>query len=447
MTTVHVIGGFLGAGKTTTLLGLLASRPADERVAVIVNDFGEAAIDDAIVGAAGGDGIRVAEIRGACVCCTAPENFGAAMSKLLDEVRPQRIFVEPTGLARPADLVDTLRRGPWARRIRIGPTIIVLDPGVLGEGAHPLIREQLEAADVLVANRVDLASEAALQRFDALVAGLWPAPARVVKTSFGALPSDVLDVAAAKAGDHAHDHDHDHDDRHCGHASTDGFASESRIWPADTVFSRDRLGDALARLVVGGAIARIKGLFRTDEGTFLVEVAGGRVHERASAWRRDSRVDVIATADPHPAITGIEAAILRDDERAIAADAIEVVLPDGTRRTLDRAALDGLPGGIPDVSTLIPKREGRAARVSALFDALRIPAGSTVAVVAGDGLATPPVPVEAVRTGVLVYALGDKPLPAAQGGPVRLLIPGDAGPGGACANVKGVARIVVRGPG
>jgi G3E family GTPase len=430
---VHVIAGFLGAGKTTTLLELLRSRPAGERVAVVVNDFGTARIDGETLGDLG---VRVAAIEGACVCCTAPGNFTQELGRILDEVRPDRIFVEPTGLARPADLVDTLRRGPHKDRVTLGPVVGVLDPArISGE----LVREQAEASDVIVLNRTDLADEVALSAAASFLSTLWPGPLKVVRTAFGKVPADVLEWPEG-AGPRTHNHDHDHD-----HASTEGFAAESRAWAPDVVFSRERLERALGEL--SSRVERAKGLFRTEEGTFLAEIAGGRVHLRASGHRRDSRADLIVagTSVPGAIWKVLEAAVLREDEKAAVANAVEVVLPDGRRPLLTRAELEALPGGVPDVGALVPKRQGVAASVGALFDAVGAPAGATAVVVAHDGLATPPVPADALRPGLLVHSLAGAPLPADQGGPFRLLIPGDAGPGGPCANVKGVARIVLRG--
>jgi G3E family GTPase len=96
-TPVHVVGGYLGTGKTTVLLTELGKREGNERCAVVVNDFGEAAVDATLLG----DGVRVTNIPGGCVCCTAPEGLAPALIAILDELKPDRIFIEPSGLARP----------------------------------------------------------------------------------------------------------------------------------------------------------------------------------------------------------------------------------------------------------------------------------------------------------------------------------------------------------
>jgi hypothetical protein len=124
---------------------------------------------------------------------------------------------------------------------------------------------------------------------------------------------------------------------------------------------------------------------------------------------------------------------------------IEVVLPGGAVHAVDRALLASLPDGIPDVGARFPKRAGAAARVRSLFERFGVGAQGHAVVVAGDGFASEPVPLAVLRDGVLVHSLDGAALPEKQGGPFRLLIPEDASPTPvSCANVKGVAKIVVR---
>ncbi len=217
------------------------------------------------------------------------------------------------------------------------------------------------------------------------------------------------------------------------------------VWAPDVVFDRGRLLAALRGLDA----VRIKGLFRTDEGTVLLQTAGGALSEEPSGRRSDRRVDVIARhgVDLRAAEAALEAARMRPRELVARGTAVEVALPDGSTRTFDRAALAGLAGGVDDVSTLIPKRAGAAARLGALLREVGAPADASAVVVAIDGYVTPPVPLSALDAAVLVHSLAGEALPADQGGPFRLLIPGDAGPGGPCANVKGVVRVAIRSSG
>jgi hypothetical protein len=214
------------------------------------------------------------------------------------------------------------------------------------------------------------------------------------------------------------------------------------------IFSGQRLRDALASLAGDPSVARFKGIFRTEEGISRLEIAGGVVHDRLTSFRRDSRCDAIVRGDEsalEKISAALAAAVLRDEELARDPNRIELVLHDGRVHLVDRAELIALPDGIADVSAQFPKRSGSAARLDPLFQALSVPDTGTAVVVAGDGFASEPVQTAVLRQGVLLHSLEDDPLPSDQGGPFRLLIPQEASPDPiSCANVKGVAKIVIR---
>ena len=454
---VHIVAGFLGAGKTTLIRAQLEARRG-ERVAIIVNDFGEAGLDEQALGE--GEPFRITSIPGGCVCCTAPEGFVGALSAVL-EAAPDRVIIEPTGLARPQDLVDTIRRSPQRGAVELAPVLVLVDPRQLapeGMGALPLLREQAEAADVLVATHTDVCRPEDLERFESWAAALWPAPLALQRTSHGRLEPALFGwpagqgARAPRSESRAHDHGHEGAHGHDRTDSTAGFSARSWRWAPDVVFSRERLLGALARLANGAAgapLARLKGIFRTQEGVYRLEVAGGDVHDRLTAYRRDSRVDVILqTADPAPLDSvgsWLAGAVLREDELKLDLERIELVLPDGRVRLVDRDLLAGLPDPVVDISALFSKRSGSAARIARLWRALGLPESGRAVVVAGDGFASEPVDVATLCQGFLLHSLSGVALPADHGGPFRLLIPEQAGaPLGACANVKGVAKLVVR---
>lgn len=458
---VQIVSGFLGAGKTTAIRAQLGAHRA-ERVAVIVNDFGEASIDESALAA--DEPFRITNIPGGCVCCTAPEGFVDALGAVLAE-RPDRLLIEPTGLARPQDLIDTIRRCAHRDALELLPVVVLVDPAALrrleaaGESESlALAREQAAGADVLVANRSDLASEEDLEHFRRFAAALWPAPLAVWETRRGEIPARLLawpDPEASQTAASArpvstdlanHSHAHAHAD------STRGFRARSFRWSPQVVFGRERLRAALEELVRGEAgapLARFKGIFRTLEGVSRIEIAGGQLHEEPTSYRRDSRADAIIASEDEAALERVgellAAAALDPSELVLDAQRIEVVLPGGSVHAVDRNDLLALPDGLPDVSSLFPKRSGSAARVGALLDRLDAPAEGLAVVVAGDGFAAEPVALGVLRRGVLLHSLDGEPLPAEQGGPFRLLIPDDASEQPvSCSNVKGVAKIVVR---
>jgi G3E family GTPase len=448
---VHLVAGFLGAGKTTAIRKLLESR-GHEQVALIVNDFGEASFDEVTLSEE--KPFAIENIPGGCVCCTAPEGFVDALGAVLAR-EPDRLVIEPTGLARPQDLIDTIRRSPHASAVELGPVIVLVDPRNVDapdENTRELLREQAEAADILIANRRDLAEPADLERFDAFAALLWPGPMAVHHSEFGEIPGDAFawpegrGARQSTAEPVSETHEHRHDD------STKGFRARSWRWPAETVFSYVRLQEALARAVggeCGRELARFKGIFRTQEGTSLLEISGGVLHDRLTSYRRDSRADAILVEGDDGAFDllgrWLDEARLSEDELALPADRIQIAPTSGEPRLVARAELAALPEGVPDVAALFPKRSGAAASVRALFASLELPERGLAVVVAADGFASEAIPVPGLCAGYLLHSQEAQPLSAKQGGPFRLLIPeGTEGVPSSCANVKGVVKIVLR---
>ena len=141
----------------------------------------------------------------------------------------------------------------------------------------------------------------------------------------------------------------------------------------------------------------------------------------------------------------LAAAELSPDELALSAERIEIELLDGRTRSLERDTLVALADPLEDVSTLFPKRSGCAARVASLWQEFELPRTGSAVAVALDGFASEPVPVAGLLQGFLLHSIEGEPLTQKQGGPFRLLIPeGTPGVPSACANVKGLARIVLR---
>jgi G3E family GTPase len=158
-----VIGGFLGAGKTT-LLNRLLSGVEGRRFAVLVNDFGALDIDGRLIARHGGDTIALAN---GCVCCTIGDSLVETVMGLLD--RPERfdhIVVEASGVADPGRIADL---GVLDERLSRDGVVVVADAAHVRERAADkrvgdTVRRQLEAADLIVLNKVDLADDIAVMR-------------------------------------------------------------------------------------------------------------------------------------------------------------------------------------------------------------------------------------------------------------------------------------------
>lgn len=183
-----VLGGYLGAGKTTLVNELL--RQADgERIAVLVNDFGDIAIDaDLIEGASG----EVLALAGGCVCCSFGADLIGTLQRVLQrEPAPQRLLIECSGVGLPAAVARTARLLP---PLQAPTVVVVLDAATVRERAADAyvgdtVRQQIRDAQALVLNKADRCDAAGL---DALHGWLAEAAAGVpvIETTRAQLPAD-----------------------------------------------------------------------------------------------------------------------------------------------------------------------------------------------------------------------------------------------------------------
>lgn len=169
----HVIGGPLGAGKTSLIKHLLAQKPADERWAILINEFGQIGLDAALLTTAD-DGIALGEVAGGCLCCVNGAPFQIGLGRLLRKSRPHRLLIEPSGLGHPVQLIEQLQQAPWLDVLTVQPSVMVLDAAALATG-HPLPPSQasaLTAAGLLVLNKsADLDAAARQRLIEQLPAG------------------------------------------------------------------------------------------------------------------------------------------------------------------------------------------------------------------------------------------------------------------------------------
>jgi G3E family GTPase len=160
---VTVITGFLGAGKTT-LLNALLKRPEMARTAVLVNEFGEIALDHLLVEAITDDTVVLPS---GCLCCAVRGDLVRALRDLIPRVLAgeiTRVVVETTGLADPAPVIQSLMGDvSLVRHFRLDGLVCVVDAvhALSTLAAHEDARRQLAMADRIVLTKTDLAPETA----------------------------------------------------------------------------------------------------------------------------------------------------------------------------------------------------------------------------------------------------------------------------------------------
>lgn len=150
---VTVIGGYLGAGKTTLVNHIL--RTADQRIAVLVNDFGDINIDEDLIASQDGDTISLAN---GCICCSLVDGFSSALATItgLDPL-PERLVIESSGVADPAT-VAAYGHGPG---LTLDATVVVVDAETIRKKATDVyvgdtVVGQLGSGDIIVLNKTDL---------------------------------------------------------------------------------------------------------------------------------------------------------------------------------------------------------------------------------------------------------------------------------------------------
>jgi G3E family GTPase len=164
----HVIAGPLGAGKTSLIKHLLTQRPANERWAVLINEFGQIGLDAALL-TQDADGIALGEVAGGCLCCVNGAPFQIGLGRLLRKARPDRLFIEPSGLGHPAQLLRQLSEAPWQGVLAVQPCVLVLDALALAAGKPLPVAQQeaLSSAGLLLMNKAENLDDADRQRIAA----------------------------------------------------------------------------------------------------------------------------------------------------------------------------------------------------------------------------------------------------------------------------------------
>jgi G3E family GTPase len=158
-----LISGFLGSGKTTLLLQIARRlAAASQKVAIIENEVGEIGIDGQYLRR---EGLEVQEMFGGCVCCTLAVDLVTTLRKLEESVQPDRVILEATGVARPGDIVPTVRQ--YASMVDEIQVLVLVDGPryeMLLEVMNPLVTAQIGAADVVAINKIDEMDEAGVDR-------------------------------------------------------------------------------------------------------------------------------------------------------------------------------------------------------------------------------------------------------------------------------------------
>jgi len=158
---ILTVGGFYGTGKTTLILKLskIFSQNYNKKVAIIVNDLGKIGIDDKVVKEAG---LSVRELFGGCICCELSSTLAETLQNLKDKFNPDIVILEPSGMARPAQILADVQylKGEIIEKSSM---VILVDPVMFNMLSDmPIVQDQLRAAKILAINKIDLVDKSVL---------------------------------------------------------------------------------------------------------------------------------------------------------------------------------------------------------------------------------------------------------------------------------------------
>jgi G3E family GTPase len=153
---IMIIGGFLGSGKTTTILKISRRfRDAGKRIAIIVNEIGEIGLDGDILT---NPDIVTEELTSGCICCTLRISMQYTLQTLEEEFKPDIVIIEPTGIAFPGQIRDEIETMGLSE-LSFAPIITLVDPGRFGTEAKEIprfIETQIREAEILCINKIDV---------------------------------------------------------------------------------------------------------------------------------------------------------------------------------------------------------------------------------------------------------------------------------------------------
>lgn len=266
---VTVIGGYLGAGKTTLVNHVLTQ--AREPIAVLVNDFGDLDIDASLIASTDAD---VVSFTNGCVCCDLSDGLIAALDRIraLDPV-PRRILIEASGVSE----LSTIANYAALPGLRLDASICVVDAESIearsaDRWVGDLVVAQLRAADLIVCNKIDLLDTDGIARAHAHIESIAP-NAVVIDARNGEIDPEILfdndrsSGVASTTDLHPHANDED---------ASSIFISWVRRFSAPVPL--DELTYAIDQLP--SSVARAKGFVRVvdehGERSVLVQVVGRR---------------------------------------------------------------------------------------------------------------------------------------------------------------------------
>jgi len=323
-----LITGFLGAGKTTAILHLLANKPQSENWAVLVNEFGEIGIDSALLESNVNKNkekeVFIREVPGGCMCCASGVPMQVALNQLISKSKPDRLIIEPTGLGHPKEVVNVLTSGKYQELIKLQSILCLVDARNLNDTrytTHPSFIQQLNIADIIIGAKADKYStqdEAKLSHFisennlsskelhliqQGNIDPQWLVQEHNItiktKPTVGITVPSLDDSASKLTSDYKNEHTLSlaqqtklkQDGFIELNNQGEGYFSKGWIFSNSHTFDHQKLFELISSL----NIARAKGVIITNKGTYSFNKSASEFSTNKIAYSKDSRIELIDT--------------------------------------------------------------------------------------------------------------------------------------------------------
>ncbi len=187
VTRVYLITGFLGSGKTTFLNRIIDRFPKDQKLTLLVNEFGEVGVDGTLVE---GDDIDMMEIsKGSIFCVCVKTDFIKGLYELNTKVQPDVLLIESTGVANPSDLKKDLQLPIFNDRFEFKQQFCMIDAAHFLDAydVYASIEKQIASSSVFIINKTDIASSETIEKVKNVVREFHPDPS-FFKTTYADIP-------------------------------------------------------------------------------------------------------------------------------------------------------------------------------------------------------------------------------------------------------------------
>ncbi len=223
---VTIITGFLGSGKTT-LLNQILQNDHNQKVAVLVNEFGDINIDAQLLVSYDDD---MVELSNGCICCTINEGLVEAVKRILArEEKVERLIIETTGVADPLPIILTFVGSDFRDFTRLDSVITLIDAETFTPEHFDseVASQQIAYGDILLLNKTDLVDREQLTALETYIASIKNNP-RILHTQYAQVPLPlILDVGLTQTDSYPEAKHHEHHHHHSHHLEADGFVSLS----------------------------------------------------------------------------------------------------------------------------------------------------------------------------------------------------------------------------